>query len=355
MSMILAASLTGYDGGYSPDDYNISYNVGQAFMGIATGRTWTSALAQAPLNPYNDTGYFKGSFTAINEGFVQICCQNDQVGADDNWWITCYNGSTLIASIIYKADGYLYAYRGDGKSGGYLYGVSTLPMFMDDGLFHVYEFHLKIHDTDGIFQMKIDATTVINFAGNTQPGADTTFDNVRVHRTSGGGGGPWGVKYSDFVVNSAAGDYNNSWPNGAHCWVILPDGAGGQTQWTPSVGANWSCVDDDTPDPADYISVNTNGAVDTYSMTNVKAEAVTIKAIAPMMSAWREGVPITEKIRPMMRKGGVNYEISALKTPPSVAMGPVYFDIVEVDPTTNLPFTVTDLNSNIELGLKAET
>jgi hypothetical protein len=359
MTMLLAANLAGYDGGYGPEDYGVDYVTSgtyEAFMGESGGRvTGSQACAQAPLSPYNDTGYFRGTFTAINEGFAQICCINDLTGADNNWWWTCWKGTNLIISIIYAADGYLHAYRGDGKTTGVLLGVSSLPMHMDDGLFHVYEFHLKIDGTDGIFQMRIDSTTVIDFAGNTQPGADTTFDNIRIHRMAGGGGGPWGVRYNDFIVNSAEGDYNNSWPNGAYCQVIVPTGDGGQTQWTPSVGSNWSCVDEYTPSATDYINSNTNGAVDVYTFENLNAQAVTIKAVIPMVGAWREGVPITTQISPVMRKGGTNYSIGAPYTPQAVAMALMHHDISEVDPTTNLPFTVDDINNNIEFGIKAET
>jgi len=118
------------------------------------------------------------------------------------------------------------------------------------------------------------------------------------------------------------------------------------------VGANYQCVDEDTANTSDWVATNTDAQVDTYLLQNLDAAAVTVKAVIPHFHGWREGNPTPTKISRVLRKGGNNFE-SAAQVVPAVTLGMLAWEILETDPATGIPFTVDDINNNIELGIKS--
>ncbi len=65
----------------------------------------------------------------------------------------------------------------------------------------------------------------------------------------------------------------------AHLITQVPNGAGANTAWTPSAGANWQCVDEIPPNDADYVSTPTLNAQDNYTFPALAAGTYTIYAM----------------------------------------------------------------------------
>jgi hypothetical protein len=74
----------------------------------------------------------------------------------------------------------------------------------------------------------------------------------------------------DIAVNDDTGSYQNSWCGEGELIILRPDGNSGSPQWSrggADSGANWSQVDEVTPnDATDYVESNTLDQVDEYTL-----------------------------------------------------------------------------------------
>ena len=61
--------------------------------------------------------------------------------------------------------------------------------------------------------------------------------------------------FDDIAVNDASGSFQNSWPGAGKIIHLKPDAAGDSSQWVPTSGANYTNVDEITPnDATDLVS-----------------------------------------------------------------------------------------------------
>lgn len=131
------------------------------------------------------------------------------------------------------------------------------------------------------------------------------------------------------------------------CWSA-PDGAGATTQFTPSAGSNYQCVDDATPNgDTDYVASSNVGDTDTYTLGNLPASAAAVKAVQFVTSARKDDAG-TRTFNPVYRAGGTNYDGAAQSL---VDTYTYYWEIKEQNPATSVPWTVSDVNA-LEVGQK---
>lgn len=76
------------------------------------------------------------------------------------------------------------------------------------------------------------------------------------------------LDYDDFHAHDPTGGAPNAILGESRIFTKMPSGAGAQTNWTPNgASANWQCVDEVPPDDdTSYVSSNTAGAIDSYSV-----------------------------------------------------------------------------------------
>jgi hypothetical protein len=158
--------------------------------------------------------------------------------------------------------------------------ASSSNALVDGTTYHI-QVHIQIADA-GIFQVKLDDNQVINFSGDTKPGADTTVDIFRW-------GGINGVcRWDSLTVNDTLGAADNSWPGILRFQRMLPTGPGNYVNnWSRNAGANnWDAVDE-VPHDSDttYLFTTTANLYESFSMadhtlTNVIFKALLTAAIA---------------------------------------------------------------------------
>jgi len=85
--------------------------------------------------------------------------------------------------------------------------------------------------------------------------------------------GPVTFTFDDFYVCDQSGSTNNDFLGDVRIDTLYPTGAGNYTQFTPSAGANWTTVDEATPNTTDYNDGTTVGHRDSYGMGNLPALA----------------------------------------------------------------------------------
>ena len=164
------------------------------------------------------------------------------------------------------------------------------------------------------------------------------------HSASGGLSGAF-LAFDDLAVNDSGGSANAGRPGDYRIAYLPADGAGAATQWTPSAGSNYQCVDDSgdlSAGTADYVSTNTTAQVDDYTVANLPAGATTVPVVVALAYASNPAAGATQV------KVGL---ISGATTSAGTAQAPggaafVYLrEQFETDPATAAAWTATAVNA----------
>lgn len=119
--------------------------------------------------------------------------------------------------------------------------------------------HLKVSNSAGVFEFRIDGGTLQTFTGNTQPGTGTAISGIYGATAAAQGG----LFYLDDLV--AADD---TWPEDIRFVALIPNGDS-SVSWVASTGgAPYTTVDEIPPVDTDYNYSVTNGQQDLYTMTD---------------------------------------------------------------------------------------
>ena len=250
----------------------------------------------------------------------------------------CYffNGTTQLARLRRNpSSGFLEIRRGTG------YGtvLATGAIAVNVGTPFLIEVHYKPHNTEGVFQVKVGGILDIDFAGDTTDGA-TAIDAIRL----GGDGGYYASCWFDNVVVDDA-----AWPGNTKIQAIKPTGAGNSTQWTPSAGANYACVDEVPPSESDFITTNTIGHLDLYAAGDLAGAIGSVKCIQVQALAKAEGSPSPHNLQLAVRTNGADY-FSGDKAVPSSSTP--LSNLWEANPDTEAPWQEAEVNA-MEIGAKA--
>lgn len=155
--------------------------------------------------------------------------------------------------------------------------------------------------------------------------------------------------FDDFYLCDAAGTVNNDFLGDVRVQAILPSAAGATTQWTPSAGANYTTVDEATPnDDTDYNSSATVNQIDTYAYGDVTPTTGTVKAIQTNCYVRKDDAGI-RTVAPVIRTGGVDYVQANL---PNLSTSYQYLpQPIENNPGTAAAWTIAEVNA-AEFGVK---
>lgn len=207
---------------------------------------------------------------------------------------------------------------------------------------HDVEFHYKCDNAAGIFEIKVDGVTAASIAGDTSPVASGNPAAIRFSYITNQ---VWWV--DDVVVNNTAGGDNNSWPGRVVLWLAQrPDGAGDHTDFTPSAGANWQCVDEVPGSATDYIQSVTDDHYDLYTLTTGTLPAgFVISNVVPVQVACLPNAgsaKITSKVKSDGTEAqGSDHTLSGTYH--------AYSDAFSVNPNTSAAWDQTDID-NLQEG-----
>jgi hypothetical protein len=109
---------------------------------------------------------------------------------------------------------------------------TSVPVMVGATWYCLEVYYLEANAPNGRFVVRIDGTTVIDYTGDTQPAAATTFDNINF--TAGSG---TNLLVDDIAVNDTAGGApDNTWVGDGIISKIYPDGDGTHSNWHGSDG-----------------------------------------------------------------------------------------------------------------------
>ncbi len=244
------------------------------------------------------------------------------------------SGSTILVDIKRNgSSGRIEAYRGST-----IIATGTIVLNVNQ-LYHL-QIRANIHDTTGVVQVKVDGVLDLDFSGDTKPGADTTINAFQMGQTTIN---PMTIQFDNLVVDAAA------WPGKTNIQAIRPSGAGNSTQWTPSAGANWDCVDEVPVSDADNVVTNANDQVDLYAAGNLAGTIDSVVCVQVQARAVKEGVATPQNLALGVRTGATDY-FSSDKVIPTAAKS--VFNLWAQNPNTAASWTKTEVDG-VEIGIKS--
>ena len=245
------------------------------------------------------------------------------------------NSTTVLVSISRAYSGKLLT----AKRGSAVVDTGSLLAINQTYLIEV---RIKIHDTAGVIQVKVDGILDIDFSGDTKVGADTQFDKVYLGHNALGSCYSYAY-FDNFIMDDAA------WIGDTKIQAVVPTGAGNKTEWDPSAGANWQCVDEKPYNDADYVSTNVNDETDTYATENMAGAIGSVKCVQVQSRTRKEGSPTPTNLKLVVRSGGIDY-LSGDKAISVAEKG--LWNLWEVNPADSYAWEEADVNA-MEIGVKS--
>jgi hypothetical protein len=227
-------------------------------------------------------------------------------------------------------------------------GTTRWTQSIKHGDWHYIEIKTTIHNSTGSLYLKWDGEAVLSLTGiDTQVSGTAQITNFLLGGTGGSYRTP-NCAFDDLYVCDTSGSNNNDFLGDVRVQSIFPTGAGNTTQWTPSAGNNYACVDDTTPNAdTDYVSETTTGEKDTYAFGNVTPTSGTVKGVQVLIHNRKDDAG-SRTIAPVYRPVSTDYDGTAV----AVLDGYTYIrEITEVSPATSAAWTIAEING-AEFGVK---
>lgn len=289
------------------------------------------------LDLNNEQEYIQKNITADDEIYFAFLYRPTSAGTNSRQLITVYKDTTPLLFITLDTTSPIL--RLQKETSGLL--DSGTKVFSSDTTYLI-EGYFKIADSGGRGVVKVDGVTDIDFTGDTKVGADTQFNRVRLGR------GPSTsyttcAYFDNFISDDVA------WIGDTKIQKILLTGAGNSTNWTPSVGANWQCVDERPASDVDYVSINTVDIVDTYQAGNMVGSINSVKCVQVQSRTESFVTPTPTNLKLVVRSGGVDY-LSGDKFVPAAPSG--LHNLWETNPADSLAWEEADVNA-MEIGIKS--
>lgn len=271
-------------------------------------------------------------------GYLGLAFLNDRwQDGWPSWYVQSAGGSTNQLRFSFDANGHFKWWRG-----GTLVGTSTWQF--QPNLWYYFEFGWTIADAGGSIVIRANGEEVYTFSGDTaQSSSDLTWCDVAFSH--------YVEAIEDIYLLDGSGAMNNTFLGDLRVDVHLVNAAGDKSEWTPSAGANYQCVDEAVASETDYNESSDVGDIDLYNVEALKnAGAATIAGVAvwPMVLKTTEGSAVTKEV---LKSGGTEYE-HATSDYPSVTSRYIP-KIHQVDPATSAAWTETNFNA-LQVGIKRQ-
>ena len=301
---------------------------------------------------YTDTGRF-GSCLKIENTFTRMLTKS--LGANYTtlicgfafkftvpgsgvFWSLLDNGSTQV-DLRLTASGQLELTRN-----GTVLATST-RVLEAQAWYHI-QVKVTIDNTAGSVEVKVNNEVWATASGvDTQNTSNAYANQVRLQNSDNHDPD----YFDDFWICDTSGSQCNDYLGDVRVEALRPSGAGATTQMTPSVGANYECVDDTTPDAdTTYVSSATAGNKDTYACGDLTSTTGTVKALVVHAYARKDDAG-ERTLKAVVRHGGTDYEHSDARQ--VLDSYRCLSWIFETNPGTGSAWTISDVNG-AEFGQK---
>jgi hypothetical protein len=306
------------------------------FDGFELGYSLFDSGMAVTTDPVFDGNYAGVSTSAVKAGFsfsevwgaFRIRKEADPVA----YLLTFRISGSIVATMQINSGGNLEVRR--GSTAGTLLGTGTTVL--SDDTWYLVEYHYKADDSAGRWEVKVNGGAAeIDYTGDTTSGG-TTINEVLLCSSSA-------VYYDNFIMDGT------TWIGDTRIQGLPVTGAGNSTQWTPSTGNNWDCVDEIPASDTDYVSTNTNDQIDLYTLEDLTGSIASVKAVQVAARAQKEGSPTPQQIALLVRTGSTDYA-SGDKALTTAIAG--HANIWNTNPNTSAAWASSEVNG-LQIGIKA--
>ena len=205
--------------------------------------------------------------------------------------------------------------------------------------------------TGGSIELKDSTgTTIASLTGiDTKPGVPAVPATF-IFNPSAGAWGSIVNRLTDLHIWDNTGSICNDWTGETQIDTLYPNAAGDSTQWTPSAGANFECVDEAQATTADFVSTSgsNTGFKDLYNMTNLSVSPVSVFSV--IATAYAEKLNAGAGNIKLLCKSGATTSTGSTKALPSGSQSRVV-QVFEADPATSTAWTQTTINA-AQIGIE---
>lgn len=276
--------------------------------------------------------YVKKTITATDEIYFAFLWRPDSTTALQPI-MSIQDGSTHLGTI-YRVGSNISARRSTGTIVGT--GTATLS----DDTTYLIEVYFKLADSGGRFVVKVGSVIDVDYTGDTNPGAGSTFNHIQLGFISSFQQ-PYAY-FDNLIIDTSA------WIGETFIQAVVPTGIGNSSVWTPSAGNNYACVDEIPANDADYVESSAADDIDTYITGDVAVDT-DIKCVQ-IQTRCKVEVGVSKNIKFITRVNGTNY-LSGDKVVSSGAVKSL-FNVWENNPADAAAWERADVNG-MEIGAKS--
>jgi hypothetical protein len=211
--------------------------------------------------------------------------------------------------------------------------------FKKDITYHI-EIYVLIANENGRAVVKLNGVTDIDYTGDIQESATSNqMDRIRF----GYCGYLTSIYVDDIIVDDA------TFPGDTRIQKITVNGTGTTTDWSPSAGANYECVDEIPADDTDYVYTNTVNLIDLYNVSSLVGEVESVKCIQVQARAKKEGLSTPQNLQ-LGVKSGITNDFGSSQALESDYKN--FAELWEVNPATSSAWTKAEID-DLEIGIKS--
>lgn len=263
-----------FDAGVIPPDFDATAGVAISTVQKRTGN-YSLKMPANYAAPFAD----KASFTLSapqSEFFLQFALRYGGTHAGYPYKIVRWQyGSTILGGLELSH----LTHRLQLYTGNFSTLVATSSTALAINTWYVIELHIKIADSGGVLNLRIDTNDEMTFSGDTKPGSENTVDIITFGSNESSNVDHAGY-LDDIIIHDTAGSVNNSWPDGARVAYLLPAGDGSSKEWTPSAGSDhYAVIDEIPPSGADYLQATAVDKVSEVTLTSLPGDAQVVKGV----------------------------------------------------------------------------
>lgn len=310
----------------------------ESFMDVETGR-FGYCLEIVETNGYIQTPNVTTDDTLI----CGIAIRLTSLPASISRLFSFYDGSTEGVNIRVKADGTIAAYLGIST----LLGTSTSQLTAGDWYF--IELKVLTDNSAGTVDVLVNSSNWLSLTSqDTQPGANAYHTAVRLGQHDGA----TFTRFDDWYVLDSTGSKNNAPLGNRRVDALHPDGAGDDTNWTPSAGSNYQNVDDGAllDEDTTYNETSTDAHDDLFTYDDLPGDAASVDGV--MVITETRVTTGSMDLSQNIKSGGTEYPGT-----PETVVSTSYITMTrleEDDPDTAVAWTPSGVN-NAQFGVRANT
>lgn len=254
------------------------------------------------------------------------------------WWVNPTVTATDILYALHDNGSEQWALTLDQDGTARMDGTSS-TFYMSPGA-HYLKVKVKVHNSTGTIDIHLDGISVLSLTGlDTQQTANAyatqvifgSTNNLFIH-----------MDLDDIVVMDTTGSTFNDIMPDIHIEYRTPVGAGDSTDFTPSSGANYTCVDEtNASGTTDTVSSSTIGHRDLYTMQDLTTAVGTVYGVDVSMLASKDDAGM-RLIKGVVKHGGT----ALAGTEHGLTTSDVYYNsLFTTNPSTSAAWTIAEVNA----------